>query len=448
MKNRLYPCLTILFSTWLVISGCGTGETNGDKKTAEKKEEKIPEAAHDPKEIMKQKPGRFSGENYDQKKVEKALDQFPDNLSTQEAYDRLVYLLGENYRPKYEEVMNFDTAIRVNEKTPDQKVDVPSIERMNVEIVLDASGSMAGKVDGGVKMDLAKQAIKKFVSELPEEANVSLRVYGHKGSNEKKEKKVSCQSNELVYPLKSYNSNEFTESLDQFEPTGWTPLASAIQAANDDLKEWEGKDTRNIVYVVSDGVETCGGDPVKEAKKLGASGIEPMVKIIGFDVDNAGQKQLKQVAKASNGSYQTIQSGDDLKEYLEAEKEKLKEKWEGWSTHSYLTAQKKWGGKFRKLESLLYKKPDGKERGLAYIVNQEVDRLKKAAKYLKKKEKLKEKVDESYETHPLLEKIINRERSIDKFILNLRVSMMDKLREEREKEQKRIREKEKEMTDQ
>ncbi len=200
---------------------------------------------------------------------------------------------------------------------------------MNVEILLDASGSMAGQVEGGRKMDLAKKAIQEFVAGVPEGAKVSLRVYGHKGSNQKKDKKVSCESNELVYPLQSYDSDEFEESLNQFQPTGWTPLASAIQGAHGDLKESgeDGVKTRNIVYVVSDGVETCGGDPVKEAKRLGESGIEPMVKIIGFDVDDAGQQQLKKVAEASKGSYQDIQSEDDLKEYLEAEKERLKREW-------------------------------------------------------------------------------------------------------------------------
>ncbi|MFD1436762.1 VWA domain-containing protein, partial [Kroppenstedtia eburnea] len=244
----------------------------GSQEKPEKKEETIPKAAHKPKEIMKQKPGRFSGDDYDRKKVEQALDQFPNNLSTDEAYDRLVYLLGENYRPQYEELMSLDPTIQVNEKTPNNKIDVPSIEQMNVEILLDASGSMAGRVDGGVKMDLAKQAIRAFASDVPEGAQVSLRVYGHKGSNQKKDKAVSCQSNELVYPLKSYDSSQFEQSLNQFKPTGWTPLASAIQAAREDLKEWAGEKTRNIVYVVSDGVETCGGDPVKEAKKLGESG--------------------------------------------------------------------------------------------------------------------------------------------------------------------------------
>ncbi len=35
---------------------------------------------------------------------------------------RLVYLLGENYRPQYEKLMSLDPTIQVREKTPDDKM--------------------------------------------------------------------------------------------------------------------------------------------------------------------------------------------------------------------------------------------------------------------------------------------------------------------------------------
>ncbi|GGA51942.1 hypothetical protein GCM10007416_26300 [Kroppenstedtia guangzhouensis] len=437
----LQGLFAVVLTTALIVSGCSTGEKEGSQEKPEKKEESIPKAAHEPKEIMKQKPGRFSGDNYDRKKVEQALDQFPDNLSTEEAYDRLVYLLGENYRPQYEELMSLDPTIQVNEKTPDNKIDVPSIEQMNVEILLDASGSMAGRVDGGVKMDLAKQAIRAFASDVPEGAQVSLRVYGHKGSNQKKDKEVSCQSNELIYPLKSYDSSQFEQSLNQFKPTGWTPLASAIQAAREDLKEWAGEKTRNIVYVVSDGVETCGGDPVKEAKKLGESGIEPMVKIIGFDVDDAGQQQLKKVAKAADGSYQTVTSGDDLKKYLEGEKERIRREWEDWSIHSQLMTYEKWSKKVDEVRDLLFKKPDGNEKGISYIKKQEIKRLNESVDYLEKKNKLKDK-------DSLSDKIYWRDSNMTKFFGRLETSMVDKLNKAQDKAREDIKDQEEEMTNQ
>ena len=146
-------------------------------------------------------------------------------------------------------------------------------KQVNVAILLDASGSMNEKVSGGVKMDLAKQAIQQFAADLPEGTNVSLRVFGHK---EGKSKKESCQSSETVYPLSSYDANSFDSALNKFGAQGWTPLAKAIRDARKrtSLHRHASDGVENIVYVVSDGEETCGGDPVKEAKELHTSDMK------------------------------------------------------------------------------------------------------------------------------------------------------------------------------
>ncbi|MFD1434882.1 hypothetical protein ACFQ5F_08175, partial [Kroppenstedtia eburnea] len=169
--------------------------------------------------------------------------------------------------------------------------------------------------------------------------------------------------------------------------------------------------------------------------------IEPMVKIIGFDVDDAGQQQLKKVAEAADGSYQTVTSGDDLKEYLEGEKERIKREWRAWSNHSKLKAQEQWGEKMSKVEDLLFKKPDEKEMGLAYILEQEVDHLNDAVEYLEEKDKLKDE-------DSLSEKIRRREVDTDGFFISLRASFREKLRDGKISQWGDIEEKEKEMNSQ
>ena len=56
-------------------------------------------------------------------------------------------------------------------------------------------------------------------------------------------------------------------AVQALEPAGWTPLADALAAAGAQLAP---SDTagEQVVYVVSDGEETCGGDPVAEARAL------------------------------------------------------------------------------------------------------------------------------------------------------------------------------------
>ncbi|MCQ6276050.1 VWA domain-containing protein [Bacillus sp. V3B] len=76
-----------------------------------------------------------------------------------------------------------------------------------------------------------------------------------------------------------------------------------MQSAYGDLKAKASENSENILFIVSDGIETCGGNPVEEAKKLANSDLNVKVNIIGFNVDDAGQKQLKETAAAGNGTY-------------------------------------------------------------------------------------------------------------------------------------------------
>lgn len=445
MNGRFKIIYFAALSLILLLGACSSpvSEKGGEESREEPtesiaaKEKKIPEAPTDIEGIMMQNPGIYSGENYDQEKLKKALNELPDNLSADEAYNHLIYLLGENYQPMYQKLNALDPSIQVNLQTPQAGSEPsPFFEQLNVEILLDASGSMAGRVPGGIKMDLAKEAIREFVAELPKEANVSLRVYGHTGSNSSKDKDVSCKGNEIVYPMGPYDATSFKQALDKFKPTGWTPLAAAIQEAQKDLEQTKGEGVRNIVYVVSDGVETCGGDPVKAAKGLHDSDIRPLVNIIGFDVDDAGHKQLKKVADAAGGYYKSINSKNDLEKYLQAEKDRLKQEWRAWGTKSYLEAHSQWSDKIDDLSEIL----NGKQ-GLNTLKEQEIDRLYNAIEYLDLKNKLQDK-------HSLSKKVSDRDFLISKYSSDRYHSISGSLKKSRDDAQRQVRDKEKEMTDQ
>ena len=182
----------------------------------------------------------------------------------------------------------------------------------NIAIHLDSSGSMAAYVPGGIKMDLAKDAIKTYASGLREGSMISLRVYGHMGTSSNQDKELSCGSTEVMYAVNSYQDEGFSTALTQFKPSGWTPLAATIKSAYDDLKVKSSDKSENILFIVSDGIETCGGNPVEEARSLANSDLNVKVNIIGFNVDDEGQKQLKETAAAGNGTYYTVNSNIDL----------------------------------------------------------------------------------------------------------------------------------------
>jgi len=85
-------------------------------------------------------------------------------------------------------------------------------------------------------------------------------------------------------------------------------LTASIKAAEKDLKEQSGDNTESIDYIISDGEETCGGDPVKAASQLYESGIATAVNIIGFDVGNQAQQQFIEVVEAGGDEFTNVHS--------------------------------------------------------------------------------------------------------------------------------------------
>ncbi|WP_033540967.1 VWA domain-containing protein [Planococcus sp. CAU13] len=294
----------------------------------------IPEAAlHNVEEIVKEKGKYVSNEMTDEQKEELAKDveSAPDGMTGEEAYSVAVSLFAADIEEAARIINETNPVIKIDSATPEDEIDIPETETVNVALLLDASGSMAGEVSGGQKMELAKAALQSYASDLPEGANIMLRVYGHEGTGTDADKAMSCASNEVVYELGGYDEQKFTESLGKFAPAGWTPLAAAIEAAEEDLNGQKGDNVRNVIYVVSDGIETCDGDPVAAAAALAESDIQAEVNIIGFDVDNEGQKQLEEVAKAGNGQYKSVYSESELNEYMKQEYSRLYWEWLAWS---------------------------------------------------------------------------------------------------------------------
>ena len=292
---------------------------------------KIPETAA---EIASFPIGRYAGSNYSEHEQE--LQTFlqelpaienPDQEVVGMYYMALLGLFAEDYPDPDRLIEDIKMASFGSPEIDDPRFQFK--EQYNVEIILDASGSMAGRMDGKTKMDAAKEAIKAFAETLPKEANVALRVYGNEGSGKDSDKALSCSSSELVYQLQKYDAGKLAASLNQFQPTGWTPIAHSLQETEKDLSQLAGDKNTNLIFLVSDGIETCGGDPVAAAKQLADSNITPVLNVIGFDVDGEGQKQLKAVAEAARGRYVSIRDKKGLQDEFSKAKE-IADEWYKW----------------------------------------------------------------------------------------------------------------------
>ncbi len=175
-------------------------------------------------------------------------------------------------------------------------------------IVLDASGSMWGQIDGRPKLEIARETLKSVLPTLPEGLELGLMAYGHR-------EKGSCEDIELVVPPARANSGAISAAADAMKFLGRTPLSAAVRQAAENLKYTEDKAT---VILVTDGLETCSADPCAVGAELEQAGIDFTAHVVGFGLTAEEGREVACLAENTGGRY--IQASDEagLKEALVA----------------------------------------------------------------------------------------------------------------------------------
>lgn len=170
----------------------------------------------------------------------------------------------------------------------------PAKAENNMLLILDASNSMWGQVDGTAKIETARGVLGDLLSNLPDATKVGVMAYGH-GDKE------SCTDVAVLSPISDPDPAALKKTIGGIQPKGKTPIAYALEQGGKELAKFE-QDSNNIV-LISDGIETCEGDPCAAAEKLAASNINTKVHVVGFDVDDETRKQLQCIAEKGKGKY-------------------------------------------------------------------------------------------------------------------------------------------------
>lgn len=182
-----------------------------------------------------------------------------------------------------------------------------------VALVLDASGSMKENLpDGVTRMDAAKRAVGKLVSTLPGDTRLAFRAYGHQSPTKEK----NCKDTALLSPFGSVTQVKETvvAQANALVPQGYTPISYALQQAANDLTSEEA--TAHTLVLVSDGKETCPGDPCAVAKSLAEADAKLVIHTIGAGVDGATREQLSCISNAARGMYQDAGNTAELEKVV------------------------------------------------------------------------------------------------------------------------------------
>jgi len=174
-------------------------------------------------------------------------------------------------------------------------------------IILDVSNSMWGQIDGVAKILIAREVIGDLVTDLQEDIDFGLVAYGHRA-------KADCGDIETVVPVGTLDPAGFKTAVNSLTPQGRTPLTAAVRQAAEQLNYT----TRSArIVLVSDGVESCDGNPAALAAELEANALDLTVHVIGFDVSGiADQSGLEALASLNGGLYLTPDTSSELKDDL------------------------------------------------------------------------------------------------------------------------------------
>jgi Mg-chelatase subunit ChlD len=180
-----------------------------------------------------------------------------------------------------------------------------------LELILDASGSMKRSIGGRMMIDTAKNVLSDIVRGLPDDMHVALRVYGHRI---REGRPGACEDSQLVFPFAKLDKPQLLASIRSVQALGTTPIAYSLQQVAKDM----GTAGEKMIVLVTDGKEECGGDPAAAVKQLASGGVKLKLNIVGFALADASLKaELQKLAQLTAGQFVDARDATSLRSAIE-----------------------------------------------------------------------------------------------------------------------------------
>ena len=177
--------------------------------------------------------------------------------------------------------------------------------------IFDASNSMNGLWESGRKINIARKILINFIDSLEkiENTQLALRVYGHQYGFPP----YVCTDSKLEVPFAWNNAAKIREKLNSIVPKGTTPIAYSLEQAGSDFTRCE--NCKNVIVLITDGLEECEGDPCAVALMLQSKGITLRPYIIGIGLNIETRQAFECVGKYYDASHED-EFGDVLNDVV------------------------------------------------------------------------------------------------------------------------------------
>jgi Ca-activated chloride channel family protein len=186
----------------------------------------------------------------------------------------------------------------------------PATCRDDAMIVFDASGSMAGtdlnSSPVAPRIAKVKEALARVLPGVAEGRKLGLIDYGPGPYNR-------CDNIELRLKPMPDAAGLIMAIVESLVPAGRTPLTMAVREA---AKVLNYPVKPAVVVLLTDGEETCGGDPCGLARMLRSQGAHLTVHVIGYRTRDGstgmGMLQSRCLADETGGLYVSAETTDEL----------------------------------------------------------------------------------------------------------------------------------------
>lgn len=175
--------------------------------------------------------------------------------------------------------------------------------------ILDASNSMNARWGVQTRIDAAKELLAETVDGLRDVPNleIGLRVYGHQSPITATFQ--DCNDTKLEVPFAANNFTSVKNRVKSIQAKGTTPIARSLEAAAGDFPD---NTSRNVIILITDGLEACDNDPCVIAKKLKDKGVNVTPFVIGLGMDLSYLDKFRCI-----GNYEDAETKDAFERVLQ-----------------------------------------------------------------------------------------------------------------------------------
>jgi Mg-chelatase subunit ChlD len=222
------------------------------------------------------------------------------------------FTLGEDQIAKLKAAGASDKLLAALNRNPTTSLEQTSDIRDFV-IVLDASASMRDEAEKGIsKWDSAKKAAADLIRSIPNSRRLAFIVYGNDITKR-------CKSIELIRPLESIDDSgksALIKRIDTISPAADTPIGAALNLARSLVAN---SNMLTKVILITDGLESCKGDPEGEASQLAAlTHMQGGVDVIGYGLKQDEIAQVEKIARSGRGKFYNAGNVGTLRESVAA----------------------------------------------------------------------------------------------------------------------------------